>query len=175
MLSNQKTSIPTIVKWGSYLSLLVFILVLHSCQEEDPGSNLETLKAESKISESDLEGTFSETVTDTMFTFDFDTNKEKVELVSYEETVYKNPEIMPLYGDCIGLNDTEDRQNCSDKNLLMFIYKNLIYPKEAKSQGIEGMAVAQFTIGSNGNVRNPKILRSLEEERMKRSSAYLIK
>src|SRR5690625_1902305 len=41
------------------------------------------------------------------------------------------------------------------------IYKNIRYPREAASQGIEGRVYLQFIIDENGNVEDPEVLRDI--------------
>ncbi len=162
MLSHQKVNISKQFKWISYIGLIGICLIVHACQpQEDPVADIEELKAENKIQIDDTQDTYTETVTDTIMTFDMETKEESLKIVSYEDVIYSTPDKMPLFGECVGLNNEEEQKNCSNQNLLQFIYKNLTYPAEAKDNAVEGIAVAQFVIGSNGNVRSESILRSI--------------
>lgn len=48
--------------------------------------------------------------------------------------------------------------------LLKFISDNLKYPAAAKSARLEGISVVKFTVGTDGKVSNPKIVKSLSPE-----------
>lgn len=41
------------------------------------------------------------------------------------------------------------------------LYKNISYPSEARSQGIEGRVFIKFVVDENGNVQNPEIMRDI--------------
>jgi len=77
-----------------------------------------------------------------------------------DETVYKVVEEMPRFSGC---EDAEmsliEKDKCAKGKLFEFIVENLVYPEEAKKKGIEGMAVIQFDITSEGKVTNGKIVR----------------
>lgn len=45
--------------------------------------------------------------------------------------------------------------------MLEFIYKNIKYPPIARENGIEGMAVIQFVVDENGNIKDPKVVRDV--------------
>ncbi len=80
------------------------------------------------------------------------------------EEVFKVVEEMPRFPGCEdkGLSGQE-LVNCSNKELLMFVYKNIQYPKEARSAGIQGTAIVSFIIDKEGKVQDVKIVRSLGE------------
>ena len=46
--------------------------------------------------------------------------------------------------------------------LLNYLSKNIKYPKEAAERGVQGTVYVQFIIGSNGKIRNAKILRGID-------------
>ncbi|MEM9526684.1 MAG: energy transducer TonB, partial [Bacteroidota bacterium] len=72
-------------------------------------------------------------------------------------------EEMPLFPspDCVGLGEYDERKDCSDKNLLEFIYSNIEYPSNARDLGVEGMVVISFDVHVDGTVHNPRIARDL--------------
>ena len=51
-----------------------------------------------------------------------------------------------------------------DEAFLVFIHKNLKYPKEAWEEGIQGRVSVKFTIDKNGSVVNPRIVRGVSRE-----------
>lgn len=46
--------------------------------------------------------------------------------------------------------------------MMKFIADNLIYPKEAVEQGIQGRVIVRFVIEKDGSVSNPKVVRKIE-------------
>jgi protein TonB len=69
-------------------------------------------------------------------------------------------EQMPYLASCQDSTYWQNK-NSSDKKMLQYIYKNLIYPSAAKSKGIEGMAVLTFLITKDGaiDLESLKVLR----------------
>ncbi len=47
---------------------------------------------------------------------------------------------------------------------MQYIGDNMRYPKSAKQKGLEGQVVVQFVIDEEGNVLDPKVVRSVDEE-----------
>ncbi len=78
----------------------------------------------------------------------------------YSGEVFRKVDQMPRFPGCEELSGNE-REECSKKNLLEFIYKNISYPKEAKDAGIYGTVVAQFVINKDGSVRDVNLLRDI--------------
>lgn len=75
--------------------------------------------------------------------------------------VFKVVEEMPRFPGCEAETDTYIREKCAQQELLEFVYNNLQYPEEAKREGINGTVVAQFVVDKEGQVKNPKIVRSI--------------
>ena len=44
-----------------------------------------------------------------------------------------------------------------------WVMENIVYPKDAKEDGIQGRVMVQYTIGEDGKVSNVKVLRGLYE------------
>ncbi|MEM8524160.1 MAG: TonB family protein [Bacteroidota bacterium] len=97
-------------------------------------------------------------------------NGEKVESKSYEEEseegeVFSVVEEMPyVKGDCMDLATYEERKKCGERALTVHLYKNLRYPAVARENGLEGMALVQFTIEKDGSVTNINFMRGLCKE-----------
>lgn len=53
----------------------------------------------------------------------------------------------------------KERKECSDTELLRFVYDNVTYPKAAQENGTEGMAVVSFVITTEGDVTSIKTVR----------------
>ena len=76
--------------------------------------------------------------------------------------VYNEVDVMPRFPGCEdGGGSDAEKEECSKKELLTFVYKNIKYPKEARDEGIEGMNVVQFTVKKDGSVDDIKVLRSI--------------
>lgn len=76
--------------------------------------------------------------------------------------VYKVVEEMPRFPGCDKIEGTDnDKKKCADQLMLQFLYKNLEYPAEAKSKGVDGMVVVQFMIDKNGDIKDAKVVRDL--------------
>ena len=78
----------------------------------------------------------------------------------------KGPEIftiveeMPRFPGCDDLATKAERQACSDKALLEFMYNNLKYPAIARENGMEGTAVIRFVVETDGSISDASILRA---------------
>lgn len=58
----------------------------------------------------------------------------------------------------------EKLEQCSQKNILQFIYSKLRYPKESKSNGIQGDVSLRFLIDKEGKVSNIEVMEGINEE-----------
>lgn len=160
MISSKNRSTPSLLKWGSYLGLFFAVLFLHACDAASDEPLIEdNYKQYSQVEASVTPtGEYEEIeYIDTVAVYNFETKEEEMSIVSTIENVYKQPEVMPVFGDCGSINDMDLKYKCSNKNMLTFIYTNLEYPAEARENGKEGMCVVQFVISSNGSIKNPKI------------------
>lgn len=84
--------------------------------------------------------------------------EESVNQATQKEEVLKVAEEMPRFPGCEDLTGDE-RKNCSNKNLLNFIYKEVQYPSAAKKDGIEGTVISQFVVSKDGQVYDLEILK----------------
>lgn len=163
MISSKNKSLPAMIKWGSYLALFSAVMFLHSCTTEDEPLIEDNYRHFEKVEAAVSPTGDFETVTytDTVLVFNSETKEESERIVQWEENVYKTPEVMPVFGDCGGINDIDEKYECSNQKLLQFIYKNLTYPAEAKDNGVEGMNVIQFIITSSGSITDEKFIKSI--------------
>lgn len=72
-------------------------------------------------------------------------------------------EEMPRFPGCEEIEDLQERKECSQKEMLLFIYKNIKYPALARENGTEGTTVIQFIISKDGSISNPKIMKDLAD------------
>ena len=75
------------------------------------------------------------------------------------DPVHRVVDQMPMWPGCEDEGDYRQRKNCADKRMLAFIYDNIKYPRQAREDSVEGMAVVQFVIEKDGRVNAPKLLR----------------
>ncbi|GLR15784.1 hypothetical protein GCM10007940_03990 [Portibacter lacus] len=79
--------------------------------------------------------------------------------------IFKVVEQMPRFPGCESISGTNaEKEDCAKQKMLEYIYTNLKYPKVARDAGIEGMAVVQFVITSEGRIKDAKVVRSLSPE-----------
>lgn len=83
------------------------------------------------------------------------------ETVPLGREVFKNVEQMPLFPGkgCGAIEPYEERRECAEGGMLEYIYGNIIYPKEARDRGVEGVAVVTFIVEPYGAITNIKIAR----------------
>ncbi|MGB1216778.1 MAG: energy transducer TonB, partial [Saprospiraceae bacterium] len=82
------------------------------------------------------------------------------DLDSIPETVFVNADVLPVFQGCENVKKSK-KSDCSDSNLMQFIMDNIQYPKEAESNGVDGVVVFRFTVNKTGNVETPEILRGI--------------
>ena len=79
-----------------------------------------------------------------------------------DNVIFNVVEEMPLYGQCTKLFKEKDKQKeCSNSEMLNFIYKEIKYPKSAIEQKVEGVIVIRMIINENGEIENPEIVRDI--------------
>jgi len=79
------------------------------------------------------------------------------------EEVFKVVEEMPRFPGCESIAEPEERQACANKELMLYIYENLVYPEAAKNAGVEGMPVLKLVIGKDGAIKDYSISRPVNE------------
>ena len=77
-----------------------------------------------------------------------------------DEEVFKVVEQMPRFPGCAELPKEEGKE-CSNKNLVEYLYKNIKYPENARAEKVEGTVVLQFIVEKDGGLSNVKILRDI--------------
>ena len=72
---------------------------------------------------------------------------------------------MPYFKGCEAYElGSEDKRTCSNQALVAYLANHLIYPPQAKEQGLEGTVYVSFIIDENGHLTNPYILRDIGGE-----------
>jgi len=64
----------------------------------------------------------------------------------------------PRYPGCEDISDLKEKNTCSQKKLLEYVYGNLRYPADARERDVQGQALAQFVVDKKGNVIDLVIL-----------------
>ena len=87
--------------------------------------------------------------------------KDDVVAVAPTQEIFKEVDKMPRFPGCEDVADKELQKECHQKEMLMFIYKNIKYPKEARDQGLQGTNVVQFVVEKDGSITNEKLVRGI--------------
>ena len=79
-----------------------------------------------------------------------------------DTTIYKVMEVTPRFPGCEGLDTTDAAKNhCAQTALLMFFNRNIAYPADARSTGIEGTVVLSFVVEKDGYISHPKVVKDI--------------
>ncbi len=87
-------------------------------------------------------------------------------LVSFQlsaQNVLTSADEMPLFNGCDDISNKDDKEKCSNSKLIEFIHTHLVYPQEAREEGIEGSLYAQFVVTKTGSIENIKVLNFIGE------------
>lgn len=75
------------------------------------------------------------------------------------DTVLTKADQMPCFLGCTELAvDDEARRACSNREMVGFISRYLVYPEEAKMNGVQGIVLVSFIVDENGMVQSPTVL-----------------
>ncbi|MBK9257984.1 MAG: energy transducer TonB [Saprospiraceae bacterium] len=89
-----------------------------------------------------------------------DNDVSELEIQEEGDKIYNVIEMMPRYPGCENIsNDVKVKEECAKEKMLDFVYKNLVYPEDAKSNKIEGNTVLQFVVEPDGWLSNIKAVR----------------
>lgn len=70
-------------------------------------------------------------------------------------------EEMPRFPGCDNLSTRQEKNDCTNKKLLEFIYKNINYPPMAAENGIQGTVPVKFVVEKDGTIANAQVLRDI--------------
>ena len=76
------------------------------------------------------------------------------------EGIYDEVDDMPHFPGCDDM-EGDELKDCRSMKLVMSIYNNIKYPKEARDMGAEGMVLVRFIVNTMGQVESPEIIRSV--------------
>jgi len=79
-----------------------------------------------------------------------------------KKKIFKEVESMPRFTTetCEDLSKAE-RNTCTQKEMLAFLYDNMEYPAIAKENGVEGTVVINFVVTKSGEVKEAKIVKDI--------------
>ncbi len=76
--------------------------------------------------------------------------------------IFKVVEEMPRFPGCDNEpGDAKAKEQCAQKKMLEFIYKNIKYPAIARENGVEGTVVVTFVVEKDGSISDAKTLRDI--------------
>ncbi len=76
-----------------------------------------------------------------------------------KDHIYSVVEYMPHFEGCEDIEDKTERKKCSDEAIITFLQENVVYPVEAREQGIEGRVVVRFIVEKDGTINGLEILK----------------
>jgi TonB family protein len=71
---------------------------------------------------------------------------------------------MPYILECVNVPDNDTKNQCSSEKLLIFLRKNLKYPKSSRIKEIQGQVILHFVIAKDGSIKDYKVRRSLAND-----------
>jgi TonB family protein len=78
-----------------------------------------------------------------------------------EQEVFTIVEEMPVFVGCETLTTEAEKKQCTERNLLKYVYGQIKYPELAREYGIEGLVVVRFVVQKDGSVSGLKIVKGL--------------
>lgn len=91
----------------------------------------------------------------------FFANKPQIIQAEYNQTYNRNDEIEEETVPFVMVEEKPQFMGSDCNKFSYWITQHLVYPQDAKTQGIEGIVTTEFTVNSDGNVQNIKILRGV--------------
>lgn len=80
-----------------------------------------------------------------------------------DEEVFLFAEQNPRFPGCEDMEGSKkEKEACSSKKMLEYIYGNLKYPSEARENGIEGTIIVQFVVAKDGSLYDITLARDLD-------------
>lgn len=148
MLNRRRTSNIMISKYLMFIPVVALLLLFSNCannksgQEKSAAETTETAPAVEQGKAVEPEKTVQTSVAITEA-------EKKVD--GEDEKVFELVEHMPEFPG-------------GNNELLKFLSSNINYPDNAEKNKIEGRVIAQFVVGKDGNIKNAKIVRSVDQE-----------
>lgn len=77
------------------------------------------------------------------------------------EEIFKVVEDMPRFPGCESESDKAAKDQCAQKKMLEYIYKNIKYPAIARENGVEGTVVIRFVVEKDGKITASEVVRDI--------------
>lgn len=84
------------------------------------------------------------------------------DLVEEVEALYF-PEIIATYGNCDGIDDYQEKLNCTQANVTTYIQQNVKYNLDMIRVGAQGIVAVEYVIDEDGNVKDVTLLRGVHK------------
>ena len=81
--------------------------------------------------------------------------------VGHEKEVFKVVEEMPRFPGCENEATKAAKEKCAQEAMMRYLYSNIMYPKEAREKGVEGLVIVQFIVEKEGSISNVKTIRGI--------------
>lgn len=84
-------------------------------------------------------------------------------LLDEDEEIFRRFDRAAVFPGCDVVSMTRvEKEMCTQKELLNYIYSHLRYPEEARKKKISGQVVIEFVIAYDGTIRNVELLRGFD-------------
>lgn len=81
------------------------------------------------------------------------------------DTIYRFVEQMPVFGDCTDLLGEDERNACSNNQLMLYVLGKLPLAENIAVDDIEiGEMIVRFVIDENGEVHNVQLMKGINKE-----------
>lgn len=156
MMNKERKKFSTPVLMFCLFGMIASLLLVHACSSDVANEEYGKL-----VDDEPTVVGFKETISvvDTITTFDADTYEEHIQIVKNEMEVFKTPEVMPVFPGCQEANSAKT-QECSQNELLKFVYQNVLYPKVSREAGVEGTVLMKYVINEHGKISYTELLRT---------------
>ncbi|HEY8367470.1 MAG TPA: energy transducer TonB [Bacteroidia bacterium] len=74
------------------------------------------------------------------------------------------PEIIATYGNCEGIEDYQEKLNCTQNNVMSYIQKTVKYDLEMIRKGVQGLVAVEYVVDENGNVNNVTLIKGIHQK-----------
>lgn len=84
-------------------------------------------------------------------------------LLDEDEEIFRRFDRAAVFPGCDVVSMTRvEKEMCTQKELMNYIYSNLRYPEEARKKKVSGQVVIEFVIAYDGTIRNVELLRGFD-------------
>lgn len=106
--------------------------------------------------------TFSQTQEELDLEMEEELNEVKIKVEPEEEKIFKVVKDLPRFPGCEGQGKSkQELKECSETEMLKFIYSNIKYPAKARENNTQGRVILKFMVDHSGTVKNVEILRDI--------------